>query len=111
MEASFNLRKRRKECGFTLEDIAKMLGVTKSTVQKWENGTISSMKSDKILPLAKVLKVSPMAILERTSDTSRKDNTTVMYHRGGVPVCETLSPEAFEYLTQTIELLKAQHSK
>lgn len=88
-----------------------MLGVTKSTVQKWENGTISSMKSDKILPLAQVLKVSPMAILEREGVTSRTDSTTVMYHRGGVPVCETFSPEAFEYLTQTIDFLKGHHEK
>ncbi len=103
---SFDLAKRRKECGLTLEDIANRLGVTKSTVQKWENGTIASMKSDKVLPLARTLGISPMALLEKERCGEQFEVTAVLYCRNGEHVCEVLTREAHEYLTKTIEMLK-----
>lgn len=33
---------RRKELGLTLEEVGKAVGVSKSTVKKWENGFISN---------------------------------------------------------------------
>ena len=40
-----------------------MVGVTKSTVRKWETGYIKSMKIDKIALLAKALQVTPGFIM------------------------------------------------
>ena len=34
------IRERRKEQGFTLEKLAKAVGVTKGTIQKYESGKI-----------------------------------------------------------------------
>ena len=45
----------RKEKGLTLEQVANVVGVEKSTVRKWETGMITSMKQDKIVNLAKAL--------------------------------------------------------
>jgi transcriptional regulator with XRE-family HTH domain len=39
---------RRKELGLTMEEVGKAVGVSKSTVKKWENGLISNMRRDKI---------------------------------------------------------------
>ena len=62
------LYNRRKELELTLEQIGKACGVGKSTVRKWETGQINNMGRDKILKLAKALKVSPLYILQTTSD-------------------------------------------
>ena len=57
------LYERRKELGLTLEDVGNIVGVTKSTVKKWESGYIENMRRDKIALLAKALKVSPLYIM------------------------------------------------
>lgn len=51
---------RRMELGLTLEDVAKAVGVGKSTVRKWENGMIKNMGRDKIAALAAVLHMNPV---------------------------------------------------
>ena len=49
----------RKEKGLTLEQVADIVGVGKSTVRKWETGMIANMKRDKIASLAKALGTTP----------------------------------------------------
>ena len=49
----------RREQHKTLEDIATVVGVSKSTVRKWEAGDIKNMRRDKIAKLAYALNVSP----------------------------------------------------
>lgn len=61
---------RRKELGLTLEEVGKLVGVSKSTVKKWETGFIENMKRDKIALLAKALKVSPLYIMGVDADPS-----------------------------------------
>lgn len=65
----FDIEKRRKELNLTLEQIGNYVGVSKSTVKKWETGFIDNMKRDKIALLAQVLKVSPLEILGISVDT------------------------------------------
>ena len=59
----FDIESRRKELNLTLEQIGKYVGVSKSTVKKWETGFIDNMKRDKIALLADILKVSPLEII------------------------------------------------
>lgn len=66
-----DIYEKRKELGLTLEYIAKQVGVSKSTVKKWESGYIKNMRRDKIEKLANALRVSPMDIL-LTADSSPK---------------------------------------
>lgn len=47
----------------TLEEVAQFVGVTRATIQKYENGIISNIPSDKIEALAKALKTSPAYIM------------------------------------------------
>ena len=49
----------RQERGLTLEQVAKVVGVGKSTVRKWETGMIANMRRDKIADLAKALGTTP----------------------------------------------------
>lgn len=47
----------------TLEQLGKLVGVGKSTVRKWETGSIANMRQDKIEKLARAFGVSPLYIL------------------------------------------------
>ena len=58
-----NLEQRRKELGLTLEEVGRYVGVSKSTVKKWETDYIDNMKRDKIALLSQALQVSPLALL------------------------------------------------
>ena len=55
-----SLRQAKK---LTLEDVARAVGVGRSTVLKWETGKITSMRGDKIAALADVLQVSPHELM------------------------------------------------
>lgn len=74
--ASENMARRikelRQEQGLTLEQVAKVVGVGKSTVRKWETGMIANMKRDKIADLAKALHTTPAYLMgwkEATKET------------------------------------------
>jgi transcriptional regulator with XRE-family HTH domain len=73
MNIGERLSERRKELGFTLEYVAKIVGVGKSTVRKWETGIIQNMRQDKIAKLAKALQVSPAYIMGWTDE--KKEDT------------------------------------
>lgn len=49
------ISERRRLLGLTMQELGDKIGVSKSTVKKWECGTIHSMRSDKLLPLSQAL--------------------------------------------------------
>lgn len=63
MEIGQLINNRRSELGLTLEEVGNAVGVSKSTVKKWEDGFISNMKRDKIAKLAQVLKLNPVSLI------------------------------------------------
>jgi len=69
------LRKRRMELGLTLEEVAEAVGVSKSTVLKWETGTIEDMRANKAVALAQVLNVSPLWVIGITDSRSGPPRT------------------------------------
>ncbi len=68
MKVNEMIEHRRKELGLTMEEVANKVGVSKSTVKKWESGYIKNMRRDKMALLAEALQISPMDLLDDTSD-------------------------------------------
>ena len=64
----------RQEKGLTLEQVADVVGVGKSTVRKWETGMIANMKRDKIADLAKALGTTPAYLMGWNEDEEKKDS-------------------------------------
>lgn len=60
---SIVLKKRRKELGLTLAQIAEKMGVSEATVQRWESGNIKSVRYEKMDKLAEILRVNPAAFM------------------------------------------------
>ena len=63
MEMKDRLKARRAQLELTLEDVAKVAGVTRATVLKYETGVISNIPSDKIELLAKALRTTPAYLM------------------------------------------------
>ena len=57
-----NLKKRRKELHMTLEDISRKTGLPKSTVQRWESGTVTNMGMDNLRKVADALDTTVSAL-------------------------------------------------
>ena len=71
---AYRIRTLRQERDLTLEQVADVVGVGKSTVRKWETGMIANMKRDKIASLAKALGTTPAYLMGWNEDVS-EDNS------------------------------------
>ncbi len=67
------IKELRKEKGLTLEQVAVVVGVGKSTVRKWETGMIANMKRDKIAALAKALDTTPIYLMGWEEEQKKND--------------------------------------
>ena len=72
---SQRIKALRKEKGLTLEQVANIVGVGKSTVRKWETGMIANMKRDKIANLAKALDTTPAYLMGWSENENKEINT------------------------------------
>lgn len=68
------LKDRRRELGLTLRDVAASVGVSASTVLRWEKGEIGNMKRNYIQAYANTLKVSPLFIMSDELYSPPKSN-------------------------------------
>lgn len=66
------IEQRRKQLGFTLEFIADEIGVAKSTIMRYERGTIEKIKLPVIEAIARVLDVSPAWLCYKSDNMSRE---------------------------------------
>lgn len=74
------IKKNRLELNLTLDDVAKAVGVSKSTVQRWESGQINNMRRDRIDSLSKILQISPLIFVDANEDNHKKDTPTPAYY-------------------------------
>ena len=72
-EIANKIKARRQELGLTLEDVARAVGVGRSTVRKWETGMIKNMGRDKIAAMAKVLQISPVELVPAAGSIRSED--------------------------------------
>lgn len=87
MELKDKIATRRKELGLTLEEVAKAVGVGKSTVRKWETGFIENMRRDKIAKLADALKTTPAYLMGwEDASPSLPDNIISMPRLDSIPL-------------------------
>ncbi len=66
------IEQRRKELGLTLDDIAQEIGVAKSTIQRYEKGTIGKIKLPVIESIARAISVDPSWLCGKTDDKTPK---------------------------------------
>ncbi len=68
MEFKDRIKSLRLSMNATMDDIANAVGVSKSTVQRWESGDIKNLRRDKIAKLAYALHTSPAYLMGWADD-------------------------------------------
>lgn len=68
MKLCENIKAQRLSLDMTLEEVAKIVGVTRQTILKYENGIISNIPSDKIELLAQALHTTPAYLMGWADD-------------------------------------------
>lgn len=66
------LKYLREQNKMTLEEVANQLGIGRSTVFRYENGTVTNIPSDKISMLARIYNVTPSYIMGWTDEPSTR---------------------------------------
>lgn len=83
MKTNEIIKKRRKELKLSLEDVARELGVNRSTVMRYETKGIEKLPIDIIPPLAKILKCTPEYLMgweeQKENDISFDDFRFALY--------------------------------
>ena len=72
-EIKTELKKRRKELGLTMKEVAELVGVSEATISRWESGNIANMRRDRITKLAQALRISPAVIMGWDLDTKNDE--------------------------------------
>ena len=93
---------RRKELGLTLEDVGNFVGVSKSTVKKWESGYIYNMRRDKIALLAKILKIEPTKLISEKPEQSNLSGAIPSQNIYQIPVFASVSAGLGAYASNDI---------
>ena len=71
------IKSLRQKKGLTLEQVADVVGVGKSTVRKWETGMIENMRRDKIAALAKALGTTPVSLMGWVDEEEEQKNDLI----------------------------------
>ena len=72
-DMAHKIKELRKAKNMTLEDVANIVGVGKSTVRKWETGMIANMRRDKISSLARALDTTPAYLMGWEEEQKKND--------------------------------------
>ena len=59
---------RRMELGLSLRELSNIIGVSKSTISRWETGNIEHLRVEHIEALANALYVSPLYLIGVSND-------------------------------------------
>lgn len=104
------IKKLRLQSGLTQEELGNSIGAIKQTINKYENGTITNIPTDKIEAMAKVFGVSEAFIMGW--EEKKQEHPSAMFKREGLKVlfsaAEDLDDESLEFLKDMAEKLKGK---
>ncbi|MBR5089420.1 MAG: helix-turn-helix transcriptional regulator, partial [Ruminiclostridium sp.] len=85
---SDRIKRRRKELGLSYQDLADSTGISKSTLQRYETGSIKNIPLDKLDSLAKGLQTDALFILGKTEPNNAEFIDNGIYR---IPVFDSVS--------------------
>lgn len=107
VEFKDKIRTKRLDLGLTLNDVAKLVGVSSPTIQRYESGEIKNVRRDKIKLLADALQVTPAYLMDWEEDEGHsaptKNIKTIAAH-----AIEDLTEAEQEKVLEYVQFLKAQ---
>lgn len=86
MDVKSIIKNRRLELGLTMKEVATGCGVSEATISRWESGDIENMRRDKIVSLAKTLRLSPTTIMGWDDDSKPKASNISKPNVRAIPI-------------------------
>lgn len=77
MTTGERIKERRKEIGISADVLAEAIGVSRSTVFRYENGFIEKMPMQTLEPIAKVLRTTVEFLMGWTDESSQSGSTII----------------------------------
>ena len=114
MTVGQRIKKRRKELGLSVDEVAEKLGKNRATIYRYESNEIEKLPTNVLEPLSKVLNTTPSALMgweEHTPETSEKpeknnnvsdDDIMFALFNGS----EGITDEMFDEVKQFAEMVK-----
>lgn len=73
MSVGQNIKTRRKELGMNAETIAEKLGVSPSTIYRYEKGDIEKVDSAKLIQIAEILRTTPAELMGWEEEENKEE--------------------------------------
>lgn len=99
------MKKRREELNMSYQTLSDRVGISKSTLQRYETGYIKNMPVDKLEDIADALQVSP-AYLMGWNDDVIEQPTTLAAHFDG----DTYTESELEEIKKFAEFVKSKRT-
>lgn len=77
METKELIKERRLELGLTLKELANRVGVSESTISRWESGEIKNMRMSALAALSRELRMTPNIIIGWDEDEQLRNSSGV----------------------------------
>lgn len=109
VEIGNRIKYARNLLGVTLDDIAKKVGVAKSTIQRYETGKIATVKIPVVESIAMALNVNPSWIVGKSDDMelpSRKLPKILQYYDQLNDIGKQVAIERVKELTEVHRYVK-----
>lgn len=110
MNIGQKIKSRRNELGIKADELAKSIGVSPSTIFRYEKGDIEKMPASVLEKIAIKLKTSPAYLMGWTEDkgidSSYRPKTRAAHLEG-----ENLTEEEWDELDRYVEFLKLKRNK
>lgn len=97
MALQHRLRVLRKEKGYSQENLAELVGVSRQALSKWESGQ-SEPDLDKLIRLSEIFEVAIDSLVKETQGESERRQ--VLYTEASVPPAAFFSPWQYEYKSE-----------
>lgn len=97
-----DIKKRRLELKLGQKELAEMVGVKKAAIGKWENNIVKNMRSDKIIKLAKALRVDPYELLIGANENESESELNSLF-QSFREIFETFNEEQREKIINNLK--------
>lgn len=91
-EVGARMKARRLFLGLSLNEAGKRMGVTATTLKRWEDGYVKSIKTTKMLMIANALETTPEALFGMEEKVLPIDGVEAVPAMHQIPLVGELSP-------------------
>ena len=75
MDIGERIKKRREDLDMSVETLARIIGKSRATIYRYENGFIEKLPTDVLIPFAEALQTTPEFLMGWTDNpTARRNN-------------------------------------